>query len=230
LEIAGLVPNSTVDSPGVLAAVLFVSGCNMDCFFCHNRKLINKSLELIAEDAVFAFLKKRWGLLDGVVISGGEPTVQKDLVTFVEKIKKLGYKVKLDTNGSEPAVVKELLAGGLLDYVAADYKAPWRRYKEICNYVRTENVQKTLEVLKNSEISWEARTTMLPHITWEEYVEMAKEIFTLPRYVINQYRVPENFLKTDKPKIDVRPYSKDFLLGMEREIRAFQPNVVLCGV
>ncbi|MDR2817289.1 MAG: anaerobic ribonucleoside-triphosphate reductase activating protein [Oscillospiraceae bacterium] len=230
MEIAGLAPNSTVDYPGILAAVLFTSGCNMDCFYCHNRKLINKTLELTAEDTVFAFLQKRSGFLDGVVISGGEPTIQKDLVTFVGEIKRLGYKVKLDTNGSEPAVVQELLAGGLLDYVAVDYKAPWRRYKEICNYVRTENVQKTLEVLKNSEISWEARTTMLPHITREEYIEMAREMFILPRYVINQYRIPEDFLEVDRPKMEVRPHSKDFLLGVEREIKSFQPNVILCGV
>jgi pyruvate formate lyase activating enzyme len=230
LDIAGLAPNSTVDYPGILAAVLFTSGCNMDCFYCHNRKLIDKSSELTAEDAVFAFLKERIGLLDGVVVSGGEPTIQEDLVTFIRKIKALGYKVKLDTNGSEPAAVEELLAGSLLDYVAIDYKAPWRRYKEICSYVRTENVQKTLEVLKNSKIDWEARTTMLPHITREEYIEMAKEIFTLPRYVLNQYRIPEDFLKVDRSKMEVRPYSKDFLSEMEREIRLFQPNVILCGV
>ncbi|GHV31019.1 anaerobic ribonucleoside-triphosphate reductase activating protein [Clostridia bacterium] len=196
----------------------------------HNRNLINKTPELIAEDAVFAFLKKRQGFLDGVVISGGEPTIQKDLGTFVEKLKNLGYKVKLDTNGSEPTTARMLLAAGLLDYVAIDYKAPWRRYKEICRYVKTKNVQETLEILKNSKINWEARTTMLPHITREEYIEMAKEIFKLPRYVLNQYRIPTIFLETDKPKMEVKPYSKDFLLQMEREIRAFQPNVTLCGV
>ncbi|GHU84581.1 anaerobic ribonucleoside-triphosphate reductase activating protein [Clostridia bacterium] len=230
MEIAGLVPNSTVDYPGVLAAVLFASGCNMDCFYCHNRKLINKTSELIAEDAVFAFLQKRKELLDGVVISGGEPTIQKDLVTFIEKIKNLGYKVKLDTNGSEPTTTRKLLTDSLLDYVAIDYKAPWRRYREICRYVETENVQQTLEILKNSKINWEARTTMLPHITREEYIEMAKGIFTLPKYVINQYRIPKVFLATDKPKMEVKPYSKDFLLQMEKEISVFQPNVTLCGV
>ena len=132
MDIAGLVKCSTVDYPGMLSCAVFVQGCNFNCFFCHNRGLIEGQVQLIPEREIFSFLKSRQGLLDGVVISGGEPTLQAGLEAFISKVKAFGFKVKLDTNGSNPSVLKELIEKNLLDYVALDYKAPFNRYKEIC--------------------------------------------------------------------------------------------------
>ena len=131
MNIAGLLKTATIDFPHRLAAVVFTAGCNYDCSFCHNRALLGAA-ELMEDGEVLRFLEKRAGLLDGVVISGGEPTLQKDLAEFAGTLKGLGYDVKLDTNGSDPEAVGRLLDGGLVDYVAMDYKAPFSRYPEIC--------------------------------------------------------------------------------------------------
>ncbi|MEG2074140.1 MAG: anaerobic ribonucleoside-triphosphate reductase activating protein, partial [Angelakisella sp.] len=119
----GIQRTSTIDFPGTLAAVLFVRGCNLDCFYCHNRGLLSPRGEALTESGVKEFLEKRKGLLDGIVVSGGEPTVYEDLPEFLTYLKKLGYKVKLDTNGQRPAVTEELAKAGLADYFAVDFKA-----------------------------------------------------------------------------------------------------------
>ncbi|MDR1260663.1 MAG: anaerobic ribonucleoside-triphosphate reductase activating protein [Oscillospiraceae bacterium] len=227
MKIAGIVANSTVDYPQTLSAVIFTGGCNMNCFFCHNKKLITNDFESIAENKVWEFLKKRQGLLDGIVISGGEPTIQPDLIEFIRKVKILEYKVKLDTNGNKPEVIEKLLEDNLLNYVAVDYKAPWARYYEFCKCAG-ENLQKTLQILKNASINWEARTTMLPHLTKAEYITMAQEIFELPRYVLNPYRIPNAFEKDNRSQIEKEPYPPSFLKEIAKEVKRFQPNTELC--
>ena len=121
----GLQKNSLIDYPGKVSCVLFLSGCNFDCPYCHNPDLAKDSSlcpVLLDEKAVFDFLQRRKGFLDGVVISGGEPTLQKDLLVLCKKIKELGYLIKLDTNGSRPQVIKRLIDEGLVDYIAMDIK------------------------------------------------------------------------------------------------------------
>lgn len=124
--IAGLDKNSFVDYPGKIAATVFTPYCNLNCYYCHNRILLlsdaGKSQFTVNE--VVAFLEKRKGFLDGVVITGGEPTLQEGLKEFIQIVKALGYAVKLDTNGTNPEILKELLNKGLLDYVAMDIKSP----------------------------------------------------------------------------------------------------------
>ena len=124
MKISGLQKSSMIDYPGNISAVVFTQGCNMNCGYCHNRCLIGATSknETILQDDIIAFLKTRRGLLDGVVISGGEPTLQKDIPQFLDIIKGMGFKTKLDTNGTNPECLKILLENKLLDYVARGYK------------------------------------------------------------------------------------------------------------
>ena len=134
MRIAGLERCSLIDYPGKMAAVVFTPGCNLDCFYCHNRTLLAPSatFNAIPFPDVLDWLRKRQGLLDAVVISGGEPTLQADLDDFVREVRAMDYAVKLDTNGTRPAVLAFLIDEGLLDYIAMDIKAPPDKYESIC--------------------------------------------------------------------------------------------------
>jgi pyruvate formate lyase activating enzyme len=194
MQIAGLEKNSVVDYPGRIAAVVFTPGCNLDCYYCHNRLLLEKDSrpDLLPEQDVLSFLEKRRKFLDGVVISGGEPTLQKDLTGFITKVKSLGYRVKLDTNGTNPVVLKELLAKRLIDYVAMDLKAPFAKYGQICgNDSFLERIKASIELLLSGQVAYEFRTTFVPELTEEDLLEMAKLIQGARLYVLQQYRLPE---------------------------------------
>ena len=188
--INGIQKNSFVDYPGKISAVLFTPGCNMDCFYCHNRILLDGSHEnLINSKDVLAFLESRKGFLDGVVVSGGEPTLQKGLLPFLSLIKSLGYPIKLDTNGTNPDVIKNCLEEGLLDYIAMDFKAPLNKYKAICGAeVDLDNIMKSVELIINSGISYEFRTTLAPGLDPEDIVEIAKQIRGAKLYVLQRCR------------------------------------------
>ena len=224
--ISGLAKTSLVDFPGYVACVLFVPGCNYDCFYCHNRALLDGTHETIALEYVEQFLQKRVGLLDGVVISGGEPTLQKDLLPYAEKIKRLGFKLKLDTNGSFPHVVKELLQAGLFDYYAIDYKAPAEKYKEFCGSIAdAEATLRTIDLLLEAEIPFEVRTTVFPQLSETDLIHMAKELPLLPRYVLNRYRKPEKYLPCDAAKVEQTPYTQSQIAAFTEAIRPWQPHV-----
>jgi pyruvate formate lyase activating enzyme len=227
ITISGLIKSSFVDYPGHIACVLFVPGCNYDCYYCHNRCLLDGSAERVAPGLIDDFLRKRAGLLDGVVISGGEPTLQKELIPFIKEIKKLGYEIKLDTNGSSPEVIQELLALGLLDYYAVDYKAPAHRYREICRSQRdAEIVLRTVDLLHCAKVPFEVRTTVIPQLHEEDLITMAKELPLLSRYVLNPYRKPERYLPCDAAKVDETPYTKGQIEAFAKAILPYQPNVM----
>lgn len=196
MQIAGIVKNSVVDYPGRIAAVLFTPGCNLDCYYCHNRFLLTKETwgDLLHEEDVLSFLVKRKKLLDGLVISGGEPTVQKDLKEFIRKVKKLGYDIKLDTNGSNPELLKDLIENELIDYVAMDFKAPFAKYGQICGIDAPpvlKKIKDSIKLLLTGIITYEFRTTFVPELTKEDILEMAKFIEGARLYVLQQYRMPE---------------------------------------
>lgn len=216
MNVAGLLKTATIDFPHRLAAVVFTAGCNYDCGFCHNRHLLHYA-QLMDEEEVMRFLKKRAGLLDGIVISGGEPTLQKDLAGFARTLKELGYDVKLDTNGSNPAVLNELLEQKLVDYVAMDYKAPLARYEEICG-ADADGVLETLDLLCGADIEWELRTTMIPQLNLNELVQMAQAVPALPLYALQLYR-PVGVEK-------LRIYSPADVTNAAEEIRKIQPNTI----
>ena len=166
MKISGLQKMTLLDFPGQVACTVFLSGCNFRCPFCHNGELLRCDTETIMEEAEFlAFLSKRKGLLDAVCISGGEPTLQADLTDLLRKIKELGYLTKLDTNGSRPEVLKELVGAGLLDYVAMDIKNCPARYEETCGVtLRLERIEESIRFLLEEHVDYEFRTTVVEQL------------------------------------------------------------------
>lgn len=226
MTFAGLVKHSLVDYPGLVACVVFVPGCNYDCYFCHNRHLLGGIHPIIPQSEIEDFLVRRAGLIDAVVVSGGEPTLQEGLAEFLKKVKDLGYRVKLDTNGALPDKVCFLIGQGLLDYLAVDYKAPAALYPKICGRgADASRVRRTIDILLKSGISFEVRTTVLPQLGIDELTAMAKELPTLPRYVLNRYRVPERIRPGDEPLAQAPAPSPDNLREYAEYLKAWQPNV-----
>ena len=194
MKIAGFQKNSFIDYPGKMAAVIFTPGCNLNCYYCHNRSLIqgDSVKRLYHPDVVLDFLEKRSGFLEGVVITGGEPTLQKGLEDFIRAIRGLGYAIKLDTNGTNPDILKNLIGKGLLDYVAMDIKAPENRYEEICGTeIIWKDIERSIQILLKGDIEYEFRTTLAPDLMEEDVLEMAKLIQGARLYALQQYRRPD---------------------------------------
>ena len=162
--ISGLQKMTLLDFPGKVACTVFLQGCNYRCPFCHNSDLLpGKGEELMTSDELIAFLKKRQGLLDGVCVSGGEPTLCPDLEELLTSVKALGFAVKLDTNGSRPQVLKELVAKGLVDYVAMDVKNSPQRYAETVGLTHFDlgPTEESLRFLIGGKVDYELRTTVV---------------------------------------------------------------------
>ncbi|HAN21770.1 MAG: anaerobic ribonucleoside-triphosphate reductase activating protein [Clostridiales bacterium GWF2_36_10] len=224
--IGGIQKTSTIDFPGVLSCVLFCRGCDLNCFYCHNRDLIYTFGKSLDDESVWSFLKKRKGLLDGVVISGGEPTLQKDLGEFISEIKKLDYKIKLDTNGQNPKKVKELCDGNLLDYSAIDIKATLFEYPTVCGSDGFLKATETVDILDESKVPYEIRTTLYPGLTIEGLEHILSSMPIMPRWRLNYFRMPEKYLEHDEEilredaltQLEVEKYLPDLL--------KLQPNLI----
>jgi len=224
MEIGGLQKVTLIDYPGKIACTVFVVGCNFRCPFCYSSELvIPEKIEnqpRIKEADFFDFLKERQGLLEGVVICGGEPTINKDLPAFIKKIKKYNYLVKLDTNGSNPSMLAKLIKAKLIDYVAMDIKAPQKKYCEAAGRkVNVLDIEKSINILKNSKIEYEFRTTVVPGLLEKkDIIEIAKWIGPGGKYFLQNFR-PEKTLNPAFEKI--RPYKDDYLLEIKKAIEPF---------
>ena len=200
MQIAGLQKSSLVDYPSKIAAVVFTLGCNFRCPYCHNPNILTavSTNRLFDEAAVFDFLKTRKGKLDAVVVSGGEPTLQKDLGNFFKKLKELGFLTKLDTNGSSPKILEYLIKEELLDYVAMDIKAPIEKYKEIARInIDTNNILKSIEILKASKIGYEFRTTTVKsQLSFEDFEKIGKMLCGAENYYLQKFK-PDITLNPD---------------------------------
>jgi len=193
MKIAGFVPLSLCDYPGHIAAVIFTQGCNFRCPFCHNGHLISEDsegAEMLDESSFFPLLEERRLKLQGVVVSGGEPTLQPDLQNFLLKIKDLGLKTKLDTNGAHPAVLSELLGRKLLDFIAMDIKAPWHKYDSLsginCDVI---TLQQSVDLIASSGIDHQFRTTQAHHLLDEtDYAAIKSQIPASSPHVWQDYR------------------------------------------
>ena len=174
--IGGLQKSTLIDYPKKVAATIFLSGCNFRCPFCHNPELVLPEIiqkkDPIAEKEIFDFLEERKGFLDGIVICGGEPTVHSDLPEFVEKIKKMGFLLKLDTNGSNPKMLESMIQNNLLDYVAMDVKSSKERYGQATGFpnIDIEKIEQSVDILKKNNIDYEFRTTLVPGLVDKEDV------------------------------------------------------------
>ena len=188
-----------IDYPGKIAMTVFTVGCNFRCPFCHNPQLVSVSLppalgkggiEGGLEKEFFDFLKKRKGKLEGVCITGGEPIIQKDLVDFIKKIKKLGFAVKLDTNGARPDILKQIIDQKLVDFLAMDIKNSLKKYSETSGVkVDTDRIKLSVELIKNSGLPYEFRTTAVPGFhTEKDFSEIAAWLKGSKKYFLQEYR------------------------------------------
>lgn len=192
MRLGGLQKLTLLDYPGLVACTVFTVGCNMRCPFCQNASLVNRIEEenLLPEEEFFSFLKKRQGILDGVCITGGEPTLQPDLNEFIAKIKSMGFKVKLDTNGSFPDKVKEILDSGNVDMVAMDLKNTLDRYAETVGIpgFDTSKILESINIIRSSGVEYEFRTTVVsPLHRPEDFGELAKMVEGSPRYFLQNF-------------------------------------------
>lgn len=200
MRICGLNKTTLLDYPGKVAASIFTGGCNFRCPFCQNSSLVlspDQEPELSQEE-ILNFLKKRQGILDGVCITGGEPTLHKELFDFFKKIKELQYSIKLDTNGSNPAVVKELVKEGLIDKVAMDIKACLENYPNLCglSQVNLKSIENTVEFLMTGEIDYEFRTTVVKELhTKQDFIEIGQWLKGAKAYFLQAYRDSEEVLQ-----------------------------------
>jgi len=230
IEIGGLQKTTLIDYPGKVACTVFLIGCNFRCPFCYSSELVLperiKLQPRIPEKEFFDFLEERKGLLEGVVICGGEPTIHKDLPKFIKKNKKIGYLIKLDTNGSNPEMLKQLTAEGLVDYVAMDIKAPKEKYDKATGVkVKIRDIEKSIDILKQGKIEYEFRTTVVPTIHLkEDVIEIAKWLSPAKKYFLQNFR-PEKTINSEFKKI--KPYSEDFLIEIQKEI---SPYFEVCEV
>ena len=230
MRIGGLEKLSLIDYPAKIAATIFTAGCNFRCGYCHNGELVDlteaKKHPNISEKNVFDFLNSRQGLLDGVCLTGGEPTSHSDLPSFIKKIKQLGFLVKLDTNGSNPEMLKKLLEENLLDFMAMDIKASREKYPETTGpTINLDNIQKSVSLIKESGLNYEFRTTIFPPLIDEkELKKIGQWIEGAECFVLQQFR-PEKTL--DKTFQEIKPYSEDKLKILAKIIEPFVERVLL---
>lgn len=169
-------PFTLLDFPDTPAAIFWFVGCNLRCVYCYNPDIVFGEAS-ISEQEALAFLKKRKGLLEGVVLSGGECTLYPNLIPFCSQIRTLGFRIKLDTNGMRPDVIASLIALELVDYVALDYKAPDSKMTQICGGGSEKRFWESFEILKNNTVAYEVRTTLHPDLlSEEEIVIMSKAL------------------------------------------------------
>ncbi len=196
MQIGGFQKTSLIDYPGKICAIVFTIGCNFRCPFCHNSELVLKKkirkLHIFDENKILKFLEKRKNLLDAVEITGGEPTLQQDLEAFMKKLRKIGYLIKLDTNGSNPQKIKDLVEGGLVDYIAMDIKnslEPAKYSKTIGVEMKSmNNIKKSIETIINSGMKYEFRTTVVPGLhTKEDIKNICLSIKNAKKYVIQNF-------------------------------------------
>ncbi len=194
MKIAALVKCSLVDYPDRIAAVVFAPGCNLRCFYCHNQQLINASTAPICttRQEIRAWLRSRQGVLDAVVVSGGEPTLQPDALGFMNEVKQLGFLVKLDTNGTQPDVLASLIGEGVLDYVAMDIKAPLEKYDEVCGVsVDHSAIDRSIDLLMKGSLDYEFRTTVIPQFTRQDILAIGNRIKGARTYVVQKCRIEQ---------------------------------------
>ena len=216
------------DYPGNTACIIFTKGCNFNCSYCQNSSLIKiNDKDLITEDDIFKYLESRKKLLDGVVISGGEPTNQKNLKELIIKIKNMGFKVKLDTNGSNPNLLEELIKEKLLDYVAMDIKNIFSKYEEVINAkVKIDNIKKSIEILKNSEIDHEFRTTII-----KNYHDIPK-ILKICKYLGKKEKIYlQNFEDSEYVRNKkLKSFTREELIDIQEKVGRSYSNVIVRGL
>ncbi len=229
MQIHGFNKTTLLDFPGHLASTVFTGGCNMRCPYCQNADLVLNPMSqpLISEEVVFDHIKKRKGIIEGVCITGGEPTLQADLEAFIKRLKELGVMVKLDSNGYRPEVLKRLMENGLLDYVAMDIKSSLDDYHTVAGVkLDTSLIKESIDLLKNGPIDYEFRTTVVKELHSKETFEKIGELLSgAKQYFLQGYIDSERV-------IDRRfsSYTKEELEGFVTILKKTIKNVSIRGV
>lgn len=190
MKISGFDKLTLLNYPDKLACTIFTSGCNLRCPFCHNSGLVTNNYNEISFDSIYEYLKKRIGILDGVCITGGEPLIHADIKDYIKKIKDLGYLVKIDTNGCNPKLLKELIDLKLVDYIAMDIKNIYSKY-DITSGVKVniDNIKKSISIIENSGIDYEFRTTIVKEFhSIQDIKEILSYISSNSNYYIQNFK------------------------------------------
>ncbi len=232
LPIKGLQKTSLVDFPGKICATVFLGGCNFRCGYCYNKELVLEvqAKPTISEEEILSFLERRKKVLDGVCITGGEPTIHGELPGFIQKVKSLGMAVKLDTNGTNPSMIALLLDQGSLDYVAMDIKAPLWKYGVITPGVVYKNaIQETIQLLLKNLCPYEFRTTLVPGITTEDDISEIRTLVSGARhFALQQFRATKTHLDPSMGK--ARPFSEEKVMAMKQILEKTIPHVEVRGL
>ena len=199
MRIVGLMKTTLLDYPGKVASTIFTGGCNFRCPYCHNGDLVlnHTTMEPYSEEEIFSHLNKRKNTLNGVCITGGEPTLQTELPEFIRKVKSLDLLIKLDTNGTNPAMLSSLLEEGLLDYVAMDIKHCKSKYNDVAcmNSLDMQSIEESVDILKNCDIDYEFRTTVTRELhKMEDFEEIGKWIEGSKDYYLQPYKESEQVI------------------------------------
>lgn len=229
MKISGLQKTTLLDYPGHVAATIFLGGCNFRCPFCHNSDLLEgDSPDSFSEEEILSFLKKRASILQGVCITGGEPTLQPDLEDFLQKIRTIGLKIKLDTNGYRPQILKMLAEKKLLDYVAMDIKAGPSGYAKVsgCQNLELSRIRESADFLMTGSLPFEFRTTVVRGLhTTEDFREIAQWIAGDFAYYIQSYKDSEQVLVPG-----YSAFSVEELRSFADMVRPSVPNTFLRGI
>lgn len=231
--ISGIQKFTLLDFPDKTACIVFTPGCNFRCGFCHNPEFVLPELiakmkdSFIPEEAVLNFLTARQNLLQGVVVTGGEPTLQPDLLSFLKKVKTMGFLVKLDTNGSRSAILETLLAEKVVDYIAMDIKTSAKEYQSIAGVAVIDDVKRSIELIKNSGLPYEFRSTLVKELHSKEALEgMAKLLQGAQKFYLQTFR-PGHTL--DAKFASYHPFSEADMEQMANDFRKVADNVGVRG-
>lgn len=233
MEIAGYIKTSLIEWPGKISSVIFVPGCNFRCPFCHNADLVlGRGFSRIQEKRIIADLKSRKGWVEAVVVTGGEPTLQKDLPMFLKLLKSLNFLTMVHTNGTKPEVIEKLIKRKLVDYWAMDLKGDFENYEKYTNVQCTiYNVQKSIELIVKSGVDYEFRTTVVPGLhNLKNLIKLARQIGIISencRWFLQQFR-PINCV--DKKYLTIKPYSEEELKKICRKLQKIIPQTSIRGV
>lgn len=227
MQISGFQKTTVLDFPGHLAAIVFTKGCNYRCPFCQNGGLLKSDVELIDEREILDYLKKRKNVLEGLTISGGEPTIQEHLEDFIKEVRSYGYKIKLDTNGSNPSVIRHLIEERLLDYIAMDIKNDFTKYEDISGvaHVDTEKIKESIAVIKNSGIDHEFRTTIVKEFHTIDDIENICRTVSGSKYFVQNFEDSKEVLKSG-----LHGFTKKELEAIEEKIKKIDQSASVRGL
>ena len=227
MNIVGLQKVSLLNYPGLVSATIYVNGCNFRCPFCHNSSIVKCEYEELSEEQVFEYLIERKKMLDGVCVSGGEPTTQKNLKEFILKLKDMGFKVKLDTNGYNPKVLNELLKSKCLDYVAMDIKNSDEKYTKTAGVnINMDMINESIRLIMNSNIDYEFRTTVVEELHELTDIEfIAKKLAGAKAYFIQNFEDSGDIMQNG-----LHGFKKEKLQEFIEVAKKYIPNSNLRGI